>query len=248
MAPRRKSRIERLFSLNQHFRRRGAKKHLSGSIDLNFMKTSVIDLGRPELTRGSSKKLDEHLDNLRREFSGQPELLWHHAKLIVLVRREYRTKQTYNQFRSLWDLEGAFLAQSLNLRWLIAAADTFADHEQDSSERAVAMMASLLGNAIKMQESERYICGLGHLVPDAERITQLQDKLIPLFSGTSCFTVGTDDTLRNLRWRLQPFFEVETTGPILQRVWNLSQIEDTVFARMRKLHRRKRTSWWDDVL
>ena len=52
MIPRRKSRLERLLSLNQHRRRRGAAKHLADVSDLAAMKTRVIDEGQPLLTRG----------------------------------------------------------------------------------------------------------------------------------------------------------------------------------------------------
>ena len=201
MIPRRKSRLERLLSLNQHRRRRGATKHLADVSDLAAMKTRVIDEGQPLLTRGSCKQLDQHIENLRREFSGQPELLWHHARLIVLIRREFRTADSYAQFRALWDAECAFLCEHLNLRWLVSAADTFVEHDRDAEIRAVAMMAALFVNSIKMQESERHLCNAETLAPEPARIAQVKKELVPLFEGMSCFTVGTDDTLRNLRWR-----------------------------------------------
>ncbi len=245
MIPRRKSRLERLLSLNQHRRRRGAAKQGTDASNLTAMKTCVIDEGQPFLTRGSSKQLDRHIENLRREFSGQPELLWHHAKLIVLIRREFRTADTYAQFRKLWDAECAFLCNHLNLRWLVAAADTFAEHDRDVEVRSVAMMASLFLNSIKMHESERHLCNAETLAPNPALIAQVKNELIPLFEGLSCFTVGTDDTLRNLHWRLQAFFSVEPAGAILKTVWDRCQVENTVFARMRKMHVRQRTSWWD---
>ena len=69
---------------------------------------------------------------------------------------------------------------------------------------------------------------------------------MPLFEGMSCFTVGTDDTLRNLYWRLQPFFEIEPAGPILETIWNRFQTNNTTFARLRAMHRRDRTAWWTE--
>lgn len=67
---------------------------------------------------------------------------------------------------------------------------------------------------------------------------------MPLLESMSCFTVGTDNTLRNLLWRLQPFFEIEPTGPIRETIWNWFQTNDTPFVRLRASHRRARTSWW----
>ena len=133
MSPRRKSRIERLLSFNQRRKRFGARKQVADIPDLAAMKTRVIDEGPPLLTRGSSKQLDRHIENLRLEFSGQSELLWHHARLIVLIRREFRTAGTYAQFRAFWDAECAFLCEHLNLHWLFSTADTFAKHVQQVS-------------------------------------------------------------------------------------------------------------------
>ena len=246
MSLRRKSRLERLLSFNQHRRRWGTAKYTAADADLAAMKARVLDEGPALQTRGSSKSLDRHIENLRCEFSGQSELLWHHARLIVLIRREFRTAETYAQFRAYWDAECAFLCERLNIRWLVSAADTFAEHDRDAGVSAVAMMTTLLANTIKLQESDRHLCNATTLAPDPARIARVQNELVPLFEGMSCFTVGTDDTLRNLRWRLQPFFAVEPTGAILKTVWDRCQVENTVFARMRKLHRRDRTRWWDD--
>jgi len=243
---RKKTRFEKFFSLNQHRKRLGASAHLKTDVDFAAMKTTWIDAGDPVQTRGSDKSLDAHLENLRQEFSGQPELVWHHAKLIVLIRRDFQVDRTYSQFRSLWDQEAAFLCRHLNIRWLISAADTFADHDDDPQVRAVAMMASMLTNLVKIQESERYVCDSAGCVPDLERIAHLQTSLVPLFEGMSCFTVGTDDTLRNMYWRLEPFLKVEPAGGILKTIWDRFQTEDTGFSRLRALHRRDRTGWWTD--
>ena len=246
MSPRKKSRLERLLSFNQHRLRWGAEKHTGADVNLAAMKTHVLDAGPALQTRGSSKSVDQHIENLRCEFSEQSELLWHHARLIVLIRREFRTVESYAQFRALWDAERAFLCERLNVRWLISAADTFAEHDLNTEVRTVAMMTTLLANTIKLQESERHLCNAQALTPDPTRIAQVQKELVPLFEGMSCFTVGTDDTLRNLRWRMQKSFEVVPTGAILKTVWDRFQIESTVFARMRKMHQRSRTQWWDE--
>lgn len=240
------SRLRRVLSLNQHRKRWGARRHAPSDTDLSCLKETIIDFGDAEQTRGSTKSLDQHLENLRREFSGQSELLWHHAKLIVLIRREFQTSQQYAEFRSLWEQEGDFLRENLNIRWLVSATDTFAEHDADPAVRAVAMMASVLVNTVKMQESERFITHSADQSVDPALVARLREELVPLFEGMSCFTVGTDDTLRNMMWRLHPFMSVEPVGPILDEIWSRFQVEDTVFNRMRLLHRREKTRWWEE--
>lgn len=240
------SRLQRLLSLNQYRKRWGAIKHATSDNTFTEMKNITIVNDVAVQTRGSEKSLDQHLTNLRHEFSGQSELLWHHSKLIVLIRREFQTSAKYAEFRTLWDQESTFLKENLNIRWLISACDTFAEHDADLSVRSVAMMTSLLANTVKIHESERFITQSQNLPVDPLQVATVQEKLVPLFEGMSCFTVGTDDTLRNMVWRLQPFMEVAPAGLILQEVWKRLQEQDSVFNRMRNLHHREKTRWWAD--
>lgn len=246
MVRRRKTRLERLLSLNQHRKRWGARRHVVADPDLAAMRERVIDAGEAVQTRGSEKSLDRHLANLRCEFSGQSELLFHHAALIVLIRREVGSAENVERFITLWTQEAEFLCRNLNLRWLISAADTFAEHALDPQARAIGMMASLLGNTVKVGESDRYIRGAEALAPLPDRIETLQAELVPLFEGMSVFTVGTDDTLRNMYWRLEPFFAQGTAGMIFKTVYDRLQVNDTAFARLRALHHRARTGWWNE--
>jgi len=108
-------------------------------------------------------------------------------------------------------------------------------------------MTTVMVNAVKMQESERYLTGIENVTVDPARAADVQERLIPLFEGMSCFTVGTDDTLRNMVWRMEPFMELEPVGPILREIWARLQINDTVFARFKALHTREKTSWWEDA-
>ena len=238
------SRLQRLLSLNQHRKRWGAGHHAVNDKSLLQLKSTIIEAGNAQQTRGADKSLELHFQNLQREFAGQSELLRHHAKLIVLIRREFQVTQKYREFCELWEQEGDFLRQNLNIRWLISASDTFADHDTDPSVQTIAMMTSVLVNMIKMQESERFITQAQGLQVKPSQVDTLQEELVPLFEGMSCFTVGTDDTLRNMVWRLQPFMKIEPTGLILKEVWDRLQVEDTVFHRMRNLHRREKTRWW----
>ncbi|MCE6073882.1 hypothetical protein FS764_07610 [Agrobacterium vitis] len=243
--PRKKSRIERFFSLNQHRKRWGAARHAVADLDYQGLKQQMVEGDTALQTRGSEKSLDLHLENLRREFAGQPELLWHHARLIVLLRREFQVEQTFAQLQALWEAEAAFLCENLNLRWLVSAADSFVDHHPDAGERARAMLVSLLVNTVKIYETER-VLATGPAPADAQKLERLQSELIPLFSGLSCFTIGTDDTLRNMRWRLDGLMAKGPVGLMLKTVFDRLQVEDTAFARLKAQHHRGRTGWWSE--
>ncbi|MEB2843110.1 hypothetical protein GAO09_26775 [Rhizobiales bacterium RZME27] len=243
--PRKKTAIENFLSFNQHRKRWGAKKHADTTTDFRVMKLRIVDGGETVQTRGSEKSVDTHLANLRREFSGKPELVFYHAKLVVLLRREFQVEKTFALFRELWEQEAEFLCQNLNIRWLISACDTFADLDDREAVRNAALMASVLVNTVKIYESERFVTDAADGHVNAEKIDALQTELVPLFEGMSSFTVGTDDTLRNMRWRLdRVFVEQQPMGLILKTIYDRLQTNDTAFARLKSLHRRERTGWW----
>ena len=315
---RKRGKLLKIFSLNQHRKRLDARSHSYELRSLEKLKTATVEGGSPVQTRGSSKSLKKHLENLRFEFIGQRELVYEHARLIVLLRRGYREDQTYTLFHDLWMTEAKFLCDALNIRWLVSAADTFADHDSDLAVRSMGLCVSLLTNTVKMYESERYITdvvqskvsdqktlfhdlwmteakflcdalNIRWLVSAADtfadhdsdlavrsmglcvslltntvkmyeseryitdvvqskvsdqKIAVLQSELVPLFEGLSFFTVGTDDSLRNMRWRIDSLADAHPLGLILQTVFIRLQENENVFARMRALHRRERTAWW----
>lgn len=243
--PRKKTAIEHFFSLNWHRKRWGGRR-LTKEVpaDLSLLKNRIIAGAEAVQTRGSEKVLDQHLQNLRQEFAGQSELVFHHAKLIVLIRREFKTKQTFEEFRKLWDQHADFLCENLNVRWLVSACDTFVDCEEDPAVRNLALAVSLFVNTVKVYESERFITGASENGVMEARVQHLQTDLVPLFEGLSSFTVGTDDTLRNMRWRLDTVFGDHPIGGILKTVYDRLQTNDTAFRRLKDLHRRERTGWW----
>lgn len=241
---RKKTLIEHFFSLNWHRKRWGARRLAKSPTDLSSLQTVLI-LGEEAVqTRGSVKTLERHLHNLRNEFIGQPELVFHHAKLIVLIRREISTQQTFGEFKELWDEHADFLCQHLNIRWLVSACDTFADHDPDFAISNLALATSIFVNTIKIYESERFITDTQGTAVKADRVQLLQTELVPLFEGLSCFTVGTDDTLRNMRWRLDKAFALHPVGLILKTIYDRLQSNDTAFRRFKIQHRRERTGWW----
>lgn len=247
MVARKKSKLEKLLSFNQHKKRFGAKelsKNLA-QVDYNRLKATTINDRDIAYTHGSEKSLHQHIENLRSEFAGQSELLHYHAKLIVLIRREFDTSENVQLLNHLWLAETEFLLKSLNTRWLVAAADTFAEHSQDRAEKTLALSISMLVNTLKLVETERFLQCAEHLSDNKERLEQLSTSRVSLFDGTSAFAVGTDDTLRNMRWRLDDLCQEQTLcSRILTEIFTRIQSTETIYQRFRQRHTRKKTNWW----
>lgn len=244
---RKRSRFENWFSFNQHKKRFGADsvaKSLEG-IDIQALKNTIISGEGITYTYGSSKDVNEHIRNLKDEFIGQPELAYHHAKLIVLIRRDYKAKEHFAQFNALWEAEADFLCQYLNTRWLISACDTFIDHSDDPLLKATVLNANVLINTLKLSESERFLIASENNQIDEARKQRLQTERLALFDGTSGFAVGTDDSLRNMRWRIDDVAKQhELGGKILLQVFENIQQHNNLYGRFRQLHTRDKTAWW----
>lgn len=234
------------FSFNQHRKRFGAAAvaQAIGGVNLAELKSRRIDNGKAVMTYGSKKELPAHIADLRREFSGQPEINYYHAQLIVLIRRGVDVRKHLADFETLWDVERDFLLSSLSVRWLISAADTFIDHSNDLLLKALLMNAVVLINTLKLQESERYLCKTENVAVNPERQQSLQTERLALFDGVSGFAVGTDDTLRNMRWRLDGVCAAHPLGKMVLEIFERVQREGNVYARFKALHARDRTAWW----
>ena len=246
MSRRDKTRFERWFSLSRHKRRSGAIV-LSEKISSDFsrQKQIIIDGDEIQYTHGSSNDLEEHFVALRDEFIDQSELCYTHAKIIVLIRRDFKAKNHFALFEQLWKEEKDYLLKNLNTRWLISATDTFADFSEDDSIKSLSLACSCLLNTVKIHESERFIANLDSNVDDKEKITRLNnEERIPLFDGISVFKVGTDDTLRNMRWRIDKAAKINIAGKILLEIFLRLQEHDTIFKRLKDKHKRNKTGWW----
>ena len=244
MSPRKKTKLERLLSFNQHRRRFGGSQNLSNIEDLTTLKNSIIQGTKRKYTHGSSKNLSEHLESLKDEFIGDSELCYVVAKTIVLIRRESKIKENYKTLETLLTKEGDFLLKNLNLRWLISISDTISEHSSCYENRALALCATILGNTVKIYETERYLEKNNHSKEDPERLRILQSERVPLMGGMSGFCIGTDDTLRNMRFRMNTVCEGNPIGKLLLEIFTRIQYEDTGYGRLKKRHTRSRTSWW----
>ena len=246
MSRRDKSRFEKWFSLSRHKRRSGAKE-LSELISTNFsqQKQIVIDGDKIKYTHGSFNNLDDHFILLRDEFVAQSELCYTHAKIIVLIRRDFEAKNHFAIFEQLWKEEKDYLLKNLNTRWLISAADTFSDFSDNDSIKSLSLACSCLLNTVKIQETEHFITNFDSYKDDNEKISRLDnEERVSLFDGISVFKVGTDDTLRNMRWRIDKAAKINIAGEILLEIFLRLQEHDTAFKRLRDRHRRSKTGWW----
>jgi len=243
---RNKSRFEKWFSLSRHRRRSGAKT-LSEQMSMDFsaLKQQTIPAGKITYTHGSANRLEQHFSALKQEFAGQSELCYTHAKLIVLIRREADTQKNFELFQQLWQQEKDFLLKNLNTRWLIAATDTFADYSDDDAIRSLSVACVCLLNTIKLQESERFVTNADQCQDDLEKLNRLDnEERFALFDGTSVFKFGTDDTLRNMRWRIDKVAKLNIAGEILLEIFLRLQKFDTVYKRTKERHTRDKTGWW----
>ena len=247
MPVRKKSKFEQWFSFSRHQRRFGADKVYAqlADVDIEQLKSEIIIGDQIEYTHGSAKDINEHIEQLKHEFVGQPALNHYHASLIVLIRREVDGEENFEKFKALWESERDFLLASLNIRWLISACDTFLDLHDDVTLKATLMNAVVLINTLKLQETEHFLCEQSTTAIEEKR-AQLQQERVTLFDGTSAFVVGTDDTLRNMRWRLDQICKIHPLGKIVLEIFDRLQQEDnnTVYFRFKKQHTREKTRWW----
>ena len=246
MTKRDKTKFEKWFSLSRHQRRAGAEK-LSSLISTDFKsqkKKTILGSGIT-YTHGSSNSIEEHFKALKEEFIGQSELCYTHAKLIVLIRRDFEVDNHYKLFEQLWQEEKEHLLKNLNIRWFIAATDTFADYSNDDAIKSLSVACVCLLNTVKLQESERFLTNADQCKDDNKKQNRLDnEERFTLFDGTSVFKFGTDDTLRNMRWRIDKAAKLNVAGEILLEVFKRLQKFDTVYKRTKDRHARNKTGWW----
>jgi len=246
MVRRRKTKLEKWFSFNQHKKRfgSGSIQQKVNQVDYESLKNTIIPGNEVHYTHGSCKKLETHIEALKKEFVGDSELVYYHAKLIVLIRREVNLQKNIKLFNVLWAQEFSFLIEFLNTRWLVAAADTFADHSHDAEDKAYSLACSCLINTIKLNETERFLQKVGSAVDDNTRYEKLNTERVGLFDGVSAFAVGTDDTLRNMRWRIDANSSDSLVYKIFLEIFKRLQEEETIYKRFRDRHIRNKTAWW----
>lgn len=251
MVRRKRTAIENFFNLNRYRKRSGAASYTQDLAirDYEKLKRHTLEGKRPEMFQSYMiKNLDEHMAHLQTAFTGQPELLFYHAKLIVLIRREADLPQNVKQFRHLWEHESDFLLEHLNMRWLVAAIDTFIDHPPNKTFAAVLLNAILLINTIKLYETERFLLGMEHTNEfdyEQNRYTDARANCFNLFDELPSFRIGIDDTFRNMRWRMDAVAKSEPLAhKLLMAVFARANERGSAYTRFRNRHEKPRNEWW----
>lgn len=183
----------------------------------------------------SRRDLHLHLQRLRGEFQGMSALCFHHAELIVHIRRGIRPAHHIPRFMALWRLEGEFLCRHLDSRWLVAALDTFADYGTPV-QRGIAAMQTALLNTLKLAETEHLLLG-GR--PGVDALVGLdQGPMVELWDGMESFNVARGDMLRNLLERLG---RVSAQDPGLDGIFRTLMLRadqgNNLLSRMRRANR-----------
>ncbi len=176
MGRRYKTRFERWFSILQHKRRTGAD-NLSSLISSDFksQKTQIISGNEVVYTHGSSQSLEEHFNALKMNLLGSQNDMAtiRLAKIIVLIRRDFKAKNNFQLFEQLWKQEKSFLLKNINTRWLASAADTFADYSYNDAIKGLSIACTCLLNTVKIQESERFLTNAEFYQDDKIKKTKL---------------------------------------------------------------------------
>lgn len=223
---------------------------------IDEMKETIITTSMCDLKMLSNKPrikdLSSHLDKLKHQFIGKPELCFYHAALIVLIRRGYKIKDTFTELETLWSTETDYLLKHLSLRWIISACDSFIDHSDSMTRAAIFMNITTLINTSKVYETKQFL----QLEPNAEplqlvtyKIDLLYNDDLPLYDGLTYFRVGYDDTLKNMRSRYEQFSETDKlASTILLSVFDRLQTNGSAFSILRSLHKDSKSQWWLDSL
>jgi len=242
-----KTNFEKWFSLRRHQRRFGAKK-FSSIISTDFKsqkKITILGDRADKPLYGSSNDLKEHLVALRKVFVGQSELCYTHAKIIVLLRREFEVEKHFKLLEQLWQKESNFLLKNLDFHWLLSAAARFAENSDDKVASSLGIATTCLQVSVRLAESERFLTNAAQCEDDKEKQTRLDNgERIALFEDMPVFKFGTDDTIRFMRWQLDKAAKFHVAGKILLEVFKRLQEIDTVYKRAKDRHTRNKTSWW----
>lgn len=212
--------------------------------DYDSLKRDTIAGSESVYSFGRADDLDEHIDLVRREFSGRSHLEFFHAVLTILIRRAIDTAASAELFRSMWRAECAFLTERLDTRWLISACDTIIDLSDNSADVAAAYAGSLFMNTIKLYETE--ILASGGAVPsnDGPQSYRAIEGRVPLFDGMSAFVIGRGDMIANLYERARRVCRGETPAQmILAELLKRANENNTVFRRFAEVHLNKETIW-----
>ena len=213
--------------------------------DDDSLATSLViepdrDMKSRPLGKNHRHVLSDQLILLEHDHVGRPLVTLSHAALIVLIRRELVLASALDRYYALWDHHCPLLLERLSLRWLVSAADTFADHGRTPADRSTGFAAALFANTIKLYETE-YVYLVG-----GDMTEQDSDDLEPRFNldGIIPFRVERGDTVGNLFKRKDRVIrDLGVPGQVLNEIMRRVNTLNTVYSRFRKMHKSTEHGW-----
>ncbi len=205
---------------------------------LESLATTFVRTGVTRTTRKRAKDIDAHFRNLEEEFTGQRALALYHAIVVVHLRRGVDVPDWRESFLDLWARQEAVLLRCLNLRWLISAADTFADFGTTELDRSAGMTAALAANLLKLAETERR----AHGTACTSALRMLEGQM--LFDGMTAYKMRGGDMVSNLLSRTDRVFgDASPATRLLAEVIERLKANDTVLRRLSGVVETRKWNW-----
>ncbi|MFN6976777.1 MAG: hypothetical protein ACK4OP_01510 [Gemmobacter sp.] len=120
----------------------------------------VLVPGAPEPPAPPVSSFARKRHALTEEFAGQSELALLNALVVACLRRRAWPAQAPVLFRRIWWEQSAVMTATLNTRWLVSSAVTFADHGETEGERYLGQSIRMLFKLVKLYEFERLYSGV----------------------------------------------------------------------------------------
>ena len=171
------------------------------------------------------------------EFIGKSELAFLNAQLIANLRRESFPDHAPALFRRLWHEEADHLLDSLDLRWCVSSAQTFAEHGTPGPERELGQALRMLFGLMKLYEFERLFTGAAPSTP--HRFGKRSPAPMPLEMDAYSLNHGGLDVAL-----LAPLFPLADAapnlGPLARHLLNALNADDgTIFRRISRMKERR---------
>lgn len=208
-------------------------------LDLQAVKHRRLTVPSAPVPRRATSDACVKYRDLCCQFAGQSELLALHALVCALLRRRGCPPRYRRLFLRTWHEEGAFLAASLNTRWLISAATSFADAGGTTEQRVAGQAFALVFDLIKLHDSERSLSGRPNSLAFAPNA---KDDRFPLAFGLRPYSFSKGDLDLSILSRLGKLAKSDPVFEPLgeQLMAKLMSDNRSVFARTQMLKPPKR--------
>ena len=155
---------------------------------------------------------------------------------IPHLRRGENVDKHWPIFRSLIENNTERLVSSLNTRWLVSIADTFADYGSEIEKRN-AIIISLIANMEKLFATRLL---LYDIKLDHSKVKEVKrKKVVPLWDGMTSFNIEQGDMTNNLFQRIRSMLtETPALKIIFEKMLERVRQNDTFLSDINKYHQR----------